>query len=115
MDIAIEMLKETFDSMTIKDGTRARAVIQRDREIDDLNMQVYRELFSYMAEEPCLISRALGYIMAAKHLERIGDHITNMAERVVFYIEGVDIRHPGNATVQGGLIQGNEQEIIRHR
>lgn len=99
--IAIGMLKEVFDAMSTMDGAGARAVIARDREIDDLNMQIYRELFSYMAEDPRLISRALGYIMVAKHLERIGDHITNVAERVVFFIEGIDIRHPGNYSKAG--------------
>ena len=92
-DIANEMLKDTFDAMTTMDGVKARQVIERDKDIDGLNMQVYRELFSYMAEDPRLISRALGYIMVAKHLERIGDHVTNIAERAVYYIEGVDIRH----------------------
>ncbi len=91
--IDIGMLKDTFDAITARDGQKARLVIERDREVDALNMQVYRELFSYMAEDPRLISRALGYIMVAKHLERIGDHVTNIAERAVYYIEGVDIRH----------------------
>ena len=91
--IATDMMRDTFAAMSEMDGKKARRVIERDVEIDALNLQVYRELFSYMAEESRLISRALGYIMVAKHLERIGDHIANIAERAVYYIEGVDIRH----------------------
>ena len=62
------------------------------REIDDLNIQIFRELFTFMAESPGSISQSLGLIMIAKALERVGDHATNIAERVIFYIEGVDIR-----------------------
>jgi phosphate transport system protein len=92
-DICIAMLRDVFTSFTERDAERARGVITRDREIDTLNMQVYRELFTYMAENAHAISQALGLIMVSKALERIGDHVTNIAERAVYYIEGVDIRH----------------------
>lgn len=92
-EIAIEMLRDVFTAITERNAERARGVIARDREIDVLNMQVYRELFTYMAENARNISQALGLIMVAKALERIGDHVTNIAERAVYYIEGIDIRH----------------------
>ncbi len=90
--IGTEMIKESFNSMMEKDAVKAKIVISRDKEIDDLNMQIFRELFSFMAESPRSISQSLGLIMIAKALERIGDHATNIAERVIYYIEGVDIR-----------------------
>ena len=92
-DICIEMLREVFAAFTERDADRARAVIARDKDIDMLNIQVYRELFTYMAGDHHAISQSLGLIMVAKALERIGDHITNIAERTVYYIEGIDIRH----------------------
>jgi len=92
-EIAIGMLRDVFTAITERDAGLAREIIDRDRDIDTLNMQVYRELFSYMAENPHTISHALGLIMVAKALERIGDHVTNIAERAVYYIEGIDIRH----------------------
>ncbi len=91
--IAIEMVRDTFTAIAEKNSMRARLVVKRDDEIDELNTQVYRELFSYMMETPHTISQALGLIMVSKSLERIGDHISNIAERAVYYIEGVDIRH----------------------
>ncbi len=91
--IAVEMVRDTFTAIAEKNSMRARLVVKRDDEIDDLNTQVYRELFSYMMETPHTISQALGLIMVSKSLERIGDHISNIAERAVYYIEGVDIRH----------------------
>jgi phosphate transport system protein len=84
-----------MSSIAEKNAERAREVIRRDDQIDQLNIQVYRELFSYMIENPSTISRAFSLIMVSKSLERIGDHITNIAERAIYYIEGVDIRHAG--------------------
>jgi phosphate transport system protein len=92
-DLCIGMLRDVFTAITEQDAERARAIIGRDREIDTLNMQVYRELFTYMAENAHNISQALGLIMVSKALERIGDHVTNIAERAIYYIEGIDIRH----------------------
>jgi len=91
--IGIEMIKGAFQSITDKNVDLAREVIKRDGEIDELNIQVYRELFSYMAENPRIMSQSLGLIMVSKALERIGDHATNIAERAIYYIKGVDIRH----------------------
>jgi phosphate transport system protein len=90
---SIEMIKESFLAISEKDAGRARGVIERDKEIDALNVQVYRELISYMLENPATISQALGLIMVSKALERIGDHATNIAERAIYYIGGEDVRH----------------------
>ncbi len=92
-DIAINMITMAFRAISEKDQSLAREIIEMDRQVDDINMQIYRELFSYMAENPSSISPALGLIMVAKALERIGDHATNIAERAIYYIEGEDIRH----------------------
>jgi phosphate transport system protein len=92
-EIAIEMIKKSFQAISDKDPDLAKKVIEMDNDVDDLNMQIYRELFTFMAENPATISQALGLIMVAKALERIADHATNIAERAVYYIEGVDIRH----------------------
>jgi phosphate transport system protein len=64
-----------------------------DDEIDELNMQIYRELFTYMCEANRNISQSLSLIMVAKALERAGDHAKNIAERAIYYIQGEDIRH----------------------
>ena len=91
--IAVEMIRDSFQAFTDRDVEKARSVVKRDGEVDDLNLQVYRELFSYMAENPRVLSQSLGLIMVSKALERIADHATNIAERTVYYIKGVDIRH----------------------
>ncbi len=92
-EICVDMLKTALRAFAEKKPGEARAVIDRDREIDELNMQIYRELFTFMAENPHVMSEALGLIMVSKNLERIGDHATNIAEKAIYYIEGEDVRH----------------------
>jgi phosphate transport system protein len=91
--ISIDMIKDTLLAITEKNASLAKKTIEKDREIDELNIQIFRELFSFMNEYPNAISEALGLIMVAKALERIGDHATNIAEKAIYYIEGRDIRH----------------------
>ena len=92
-EIAIEMIKLAFSSLSERDAGKAKKVLVMDNEIDELNMQIYRELFTYMAESNRFISQSLSLIMVAKALERIGDHAKNIAERAIYYIEGEDVRH----------------------
>jgi phosphate transport system protein len=91
--VAIEMIKGSFNAISEKNVDLAKEVIEKDNEIDALNIQIYRELLSYMAENPKIISDALSFTRVSKSLERIGDHATNIAERAIYYIEGVDVRH----------------------
>jgi phosphate transport system protein len=91
--ISIEMLRATLGAIITLDSAAAKAVILRDKEIDDLNKQLFRELFTIMMENPALLSQAFSLIIIARLLERAGDHVTNIAERVVYLVEGVDIRH----------------------
>ena len=75
---------------------KARAVIPRDKEVDALNRQIYRELSSFMLENPAAISRCLNLMTVAKSLERVADHATNIAQEVVYLCEALDIRHEAN-------------------
>ncbi len=92
-DLALDMLKVALDAFVSKDTARARAVIPRDKEVDELNKQLHRELAGYMIEQPPTISRALNLMVISKSIERIADHATNIAEEVVYVYEGRDIRH----------------------
>lgn len=92
-ETAVRMINTAFISMTEKDVEKAKSVIMMDLEIDELNTQIYRELFTYMSESPRNISQSLSLITVAKALERVGDHAKNIAERAVYYIQGEDIRH----------------------
>ena len=92
---ALAMLKAALDAFVHRDPAAARAVIPRDKEVDSLNKQVHATLAQHMMENPDTISRCLHWMVAAKSLERIADHATNIAEDVVFLYEAQDIRHTG--------------------
>ena len=93
--VALEMLKGALDAFVNRDSAAARTVIQRDTEVNAFNKQARRELENLMIENPANITRALHLMTAAKCLERIADHATNVAEEVVYLCEAQDIRHAG--------------------
>jgi phosphate transport system protein len=92
-DAAQKILKESLDAFVNSDADLAEKVIFNDNVVDDLYEQIFRELLTYMLEDPRAISRAIKLIFIAKHLERVGDHSANSAEMVVFLVKGQDIRH----------------------
>jgi phosphate transport system protein len=93
--MALEMLRDAISSFINRDPDQARGVIPRDKEVDNLNRQLHRELSSFMVERPANISRCLNLMVISKCLERIADHATNIAEDVVYLYEAIDIRHSG--------------------
>jgi len=93
--IALEMLRTALDSFIKLDPLRARQIIPRDKEVDEINRQLHRELSSFMVEKPATITRCLNLMVISKSLERIADHATNVAEEVVYLCEARDIRHTG--------------------
>jgi phosphate transport system protein len=92
-DMALAMLKASLDAFVNHDPAAARALIPRDKEVDALNKDIYRELASQMVEDPGTIARGLNLIVVAKSLERVADHAKNVAEEVVYLFEAQDIRH----------------------
>ena len=93
--MSLEMLRDAISAFISRDPDRARAVVPRDKEVDELNRQLHRELSSFMVERPATISRCLNLMVISKCLERIADHATNIAEDVVYLYEAIDIRHSG--------------------
>ena len=92
-DLAASMLREALDAFVRRDGATARTLVRRDDEVDNLNRQVFRELVSFMVEDPRTITRAMELILVARNLERVADLATNVAEEVVFITEARIIKH----------------------
>ena len=90
------MVRDALDAFVQADPERAREVVERDRVVDAYYGQVFRELLTYMMEDPRNIYRAVRAQSIAKYLERIGDHATNLAEMVIFMVVGKDVRHLGS-------------------
>jgi phosphate transport system protein len=101
-EAAQRMLRTSLDAFVRRDVELAKQVIGQDDEVDALAQQVFRELLSFMAEDPRTVSRAARILFVSRHLERIADHATNIAEMVVFMVRGRMIRHQ---TSQGGGLE----------
>jgi phosphate transport system protein len=92
-EISLAMLRSSLDAFVREDPELALSVCRSDDEVDKLNGQIFRELLSYMIEDPTTITRAMRILFVSKYLERIADHATNIAEMVVFMVKGQSIRH----------------------
>jgi phosphate transport system protein len=92
-DAAGKMVRDAIAAFVHDDSQLARRVIGRDDVVDAMHEQIFRELLTYMMEEPRTIPRALALLLVARSLERVGDQATNIAEQVVFLVEAEDIRH----------------------
>jgi phosphate transport system protein len=92
-DRARTMLREALDAFVNRDAELARVVCRSDDPVDDMTSQIFRRALSYMTGQPQTISRAIRVTFIAKYLERIADHATNVAEMVVYMVEGKIIRH----------------------
>jgi phosphate transport system protein len=90
---AQSMLRDALDAYVRGDVQLAQLVLDEDDNLDMLKTQVFRELLNYMLQDPATIEPALDLILISRHLERIGDHATNIAEDVIFMVSGRDVRH----------------------
>ena len=94
-EIAQLMLRDALDAFVRRDTALAQSVLDRDDRLDDLKTQVFRDLLTYMLQDPTKIEPSLDLILVSRHLERIGDHATNIAEDVIFMVSAKDVRHMG--------------------
>jgi len=96
--IAQTMLRDALDAYVRRDTALAHAVLNADEQLDALKTQVFRDLLTYMIKDPVTVEPALDLILISRHLERIGDHATNIAEDVIFMVSAQDVRHHPPAT-----------------
>jgi len=91
--LAQQMLREALDAFVAQQPDAAQQVMAQDDVLDSLKNQIFRELLTYMLGDPKTIEPGLDLILISRHLERIGDHATNIAEDVIFIVEARDVRH----------------------
>jgi len=92
-DRAQRMVKESLDAFVAGDTALARQVCAADAEVDALKEQIFRELLTFMMEDPRTVSRAIRVILISRFMERVADHATNIAEMVIYLVEGKMVRH----------------------
>ena len=98
--IAQTMLRNALDAFVRRDIELAQHVLNEDDRLDSLKTQIFRELLTYMLSDPTTIEPALDLILVSRHLERIGDHATNVAEDVIFIVSAKDVRHHAADSLQ---------------
>jgi phosphate transport system protein len=92
-ELAQAMLRDALDGFVRRDIRLAESVLERDDTLDALKDQVFREILTYMLANPTTIEPGLELILISRHLERVGDHATNIAEDVIFIAAARDVRH----------------------
>jgi phosphate transport system protein len=93
--LVMHNLAEALESFVTKDADRAQRVIENDREVDRINAQMFEDLIRRVASDPSAAAKVIPLTSIARSLERIGDHVKNLAEEVVFMVRGSDVRHRG--------------------
>jgi phosphate transport system protein len=99
-DIAQSMLRDALDAFVKRDTRLAHEVLNEDDRLDSLKTQVFRDLLTYMLKDQSTVEPSLDLILVSRHLERIGDHATNIAEDVIFMVSAMDVRHHPPAPVE---------------
>ena len=92
-DLVREMLRESLEALARRDVELAQKVLNTDDQVDDFKDQVFFQLLGNMMAEPATIPRALALILVSRNLERVADHATNLAEEVIYAVQGRDVRH----------------------
>ena len=92
-ELVQNMVRQSLDAFVQRDAELATEVCKGDDTVDGLYKQIFRELLTYMIEDPRTVSRALHLLLVSRNLERIADHATNIAEDVIYHVEGRDVRH----------------------
>ena len=98
-ELGQQQLRKALDAFVDQDPVKAEEVLAGDALVDALYYKVFNEYIGYMMEDSKNIRRATAYLFIAKHLERLGDHATNVAEMVIFMVRGEDVRHPGSREI----------------
>ncbi len=93
-DLSEAQLRKALDAFVERDVAKAQEVMKGDDDLDKLYLKLFNDLLALMLEESRVIRRATALLFVAKHLERIGDHATTVAEMVVYMVRGTDVRHP---------------------
>jgi phosphate transport system protein len=92
-ELAETMVRKSIESLVNRDCDLARVVLEEEKEVDLYRDQIFRVLLTYMMADPGTIERSLALILMSRNLERVGDHATNIAEEVIYLVEGREVRH----------------------
>lgn len=91
--LVLTNLRAALESFSAKDADRARTIIEADREIDNRHASMFAELLAHVATDPATVTRVLPLTSVCRYLERIGDHVKNLGEEIMYMVKALDVRH----------------------
>jgi phosphate transport system protein len=94
------MVSKSLGSLIFRDIEMATQVLESDDVVDQYRDRIFEQLLQHMTKEPTLVTPGLQFVLATRHLERIADHATNIAEDIIFWVRGLDVRHGRGLTVR---------------
>jgi phosphate transport system protein len=94
------MVSKSLGALIFRNVEMATQVLESDDVVDQYRDRIFEQLLQHMTKEPTLVSPGLQFILATRHLERIADHATNIAEDIIFWVRGLDVRHGRGLTVR---------------
>ena len=94
------MVTKSLGALIFRNVEMATQVLESDDVVDRYRDRIFEQLLQHMTQEPTLVSPGLQFILATRHLERIADHATNIAEDIIFWVRGLDVRHGRGLTVR---------------
>jgi len=98
-DVAQKMVRDSLSAMINRDVSMAQAVLEDEKKVDAFRNQIFQTLLEWMKQDSTTVDRAMSLILIARNLERIGDHATNIAEEIIYWIQGRDVRHSKSKAV----------------
>ena len=96
------MMSKSLGALIFRNVEMATQVLESDDVVDQYRDRIFEQLLQHMTQEPTLVSPGLQFILATRHLERIADHATNIAEDIIYWVRGLDVRHGRGLTVLAG-------------
>ncbi len=101
-EIAEKMVRDSMEALVKSDCSLANLVLKEEQKVDSFRDKIFRVLLTYMMADPGTIQRGLALILISRNLERVGDHATNIAEEVIYLVEGREVRHQHESNLRSG-------------
>ncbi len=114
-ELALKMLREALDAFVTRDVNLAQFVLRQDDWLDAFKEQIFREVLTYMLGDARTIEPGIDLILMSRHLERVGDHATNIAEDVIFIVEAHDVRHGSGGPIAQAADAADPRSIVERR
>ena len=114
-ELALKMLREALDAFVTRDVNLAQSVLRQDDWLDAFKEQIFREVLTYMLGDGRTIEPGIDLILMSRHLERVGDHATNIAEDVIFIVEARDVRHGSGVSISQAADAADPRSIVERR